>query len=75
MTLFSAQNQFFIITCMIIMIKILSVYSEYYKIAWKIDIYDIRTKELIERKTQIFTFDININFGGKCFVWKKCDMK
>ena len=32
----------------------LEVYSEEYKIMWKIDIFNIETWELIERKTQIF---------------------
>jgi CRISPR-associated protein Cas4 len=32
----------------------MSVFNEYYKIAGKIDIFDIKTEELIERKTQIF---------------------
>jgi len=33
----------------------ISVYNEYYKIAWKIDIFNVKTWELIERKTQIQT--------------------
>ena len=46
----------------------LSVYSDYYKIAWKIDIFDLRTWELIERKTQIF---LDNNKKPKIYLWYK----
>ena len=50
----------------------MSVYNEYYKIAGKIDIFNVKTWELIERKTQIF-LDKNkkpkIYLGYKYQLW------
>lgn len=45
-----------------------SVFSENYSIAWKIDIFDIRTWELIERKNQIF---LDENKKAKIYLWQK----
>ena len=45
-----------------------SVYNDYYKIAGKIDIFNILTWELIERKTQIF---LDKNNKPKIYLWYK----
>jgi CRISPR-associated protein Cas4 len=45
-----------------------SVFSESFKIAWKIDIFDIRTWELVERKNQVF---IDENKKAKIYLWQK----
>jgi len=46
----------------------ISVFSERYKIAGKIDIFDIRTWELIERKNQIF---LDEDKKAKIYLWQK----
>ena len=46
----------------------LDVYNEYYKILWKIDIFNIETWELIERKKQIF---LDENKKPKIYKWKR----
>ena len=46
----------------------MSVYWEYYKIAWKIDIFNTNTWELIERKTQIF---LDKEWKPKIYLWQK----
>ena len=46
----------------------ISVYSENYKIAWKIDIFDTKTWELTERKTQIF---LDKMWKPKIYLWQK----
>lgn len=46
----------------------LEVYNEHYKILWKIDIFDKKTWELIERKTQIFK---DKNWKEKIYKWQK----
>lgn len=49
-------------------IQSLSVYSDYYKIAWKIDIFNVETWELIERKNQIFK---DQNWKEKIYRWQR----
>ena len=46
----------------------MSVYGEYYKIAGKIDLFNTRTEELIERKTQIF---LDKEWKPKIYLWQK----
>lgn len=46
----------------------MSVYGDYYKIAWKIDIFNTNTWELIERKNQIF---LDENKNPKIYLWQK----
>lgn len=46
----------------------LEVYSEEYKIMWLIDIFNIETWELIERKTQIFKDE---NWEEKIYRWQR----
>lgn len=46
----------------------LEVYSENYKIMWKIDIFDTKTWELIERKTEIFKDE---NGKEKIYRWQR----
>lgn len=46
----------------------LEVYNDFYKIAGKIDIFNIKTWELIERKTQIFKDE---NWKEKIYRWQK----
>lgn len=46
----------------------LEVYNDFYKIAGKIDIFNIKTWELIERKTQIFKDE---NGKEKIYKWQK----
>jgi len=46
----------------------ISVYGEHYKIAWKIDIFNTLTWELIERKNKIF---LDENKKPKIYLWQK----
>ncbi len=46
----------------------LSVFSENYKIAWKIDIFNKENWELTERKTQIF---LDEKWKPKIYLWQK----
>lgn len=46
----------------------MSVFWEQYKIAWKIDIFNVKTWELIERKTQIF---LDKDKKPKIYLWQK----
>ncbi len=46
----------------------MSVYNEYYKIAGKIDVFNINTEELIERKTKIF---LDKEWKPKIYLWQR----
>lgn len=46
----------------------LSVYSQYYQIAGKIDTFNVKTGELIERKTEIY---LDENWNEKIYLWQK----
>lgn len=46
----------------------MSVFSEAYQIAWKIDVFNTNTGELIERKNQIF---LDENKNPKIYLWQK----
>ncbi len=46
----------------------MSVFSEGYQIAWKIDVFNTNTGELIERKNQIF---LDENKNPKIYLWQK----
>lgn len=46
----------------------LYVYNDYYKIMWAIDIFDIKTWELIERKTEIFKDE---KWKEKIYRWQR----
>ncbi len=50
------------------MLQSLEVYSDYYGIAWKIDTFDIKKWELVERKKQIF---LDENKKPKIYRWKR----
>lgn len=49
-----------------------SVFSERYKIAWKIDTFNTKTWELIERKNQIF---LDENRDWKIYLWQKYQLR
>ena len=49
-------------------LQAMSVYSEFYQIAWKIDIFNTKTEELIERKTKIF---LDKEWKPKIYLWQK----